>query len=168
MIASDTTPEPSPAERVEMLVFEVAAQHYALVAADVVEIVRAVAVVPLPRAPLAVEGVVNVRGSVLPVLDVRKRFRLPAKKLAPSDHFILAKAAEYTVVLRADRVLELRQVPAQDITEAKQVLPHSEYVAGVVKLPDGLVLLHDVSTFLSQGELSSLEEPLASLRSSAP
>jgi purine-binding chemotaxis protein CheW len=148
---------------VELLVFEVAAQLYALVATDVVEIVRAVTVAPLPRAPVAVEGVVNVRGRVLPVLDLRRRFRLPSKKVSPSDHFILATAADYTVVLRADRVLELRQVTASDIADAKQILPHSEYVAGVVKLPGGLALLHDVRTFLSQGELSSLAEPLASI-----
>jgi purine-binding chemotaxis protein CheW len=165
MNAGTAAPKPSGAERVELLVFEVASHTYALVAADVLEIVRAVSIVPLPRAPQVVEGVVNVRGSVLPVLDIRKRFRLPPKRLAPSDHFILAHAGAYTVVLRADRVLDLRQVPAADIADAKQVLPHSEYVAGVVKLPGALVLLHDVRTFLSQGEAAALAEPLTALAS---
>jgi purine-binding chemotaxis protein CheW len=134
----------------------------------VVEIVRAVTVVPLPRAPLVVEGVINVRGRVLPVLDVRRRFRLPEKELAPSDHLILARAVEYTAVLRADRVLDLLQVPAAEIAEAQQILPHSEYLAGVVKLPGGLVLLHDVRTFLSPGELAALAEPLASTGARSP
>ena len=44
-------------------------------------------------------------------------------------------------------------------------LPYSEYVAGVAKLPSGLVLLHDVRSFLSQGEVAALEAPLAAMRS---
>lgn len=168
MNARSAALKPSASSLVELLVFEVACHAYALLAADVLEIVRAVSILPLPRAPQIVEGVVNVRGSVLPVLDIRKRFRLPAKPLAPSDHFIVAAAAGHDVVLRADRVLDLRQVPAADIADAKQILPHSEYVAGVVKLPDGLVLLHDVRTFLSQAEAAALAEPLASSAARSP
>src|SRR5881296_2430916 len=76
----------------EVLVFEVGGQKYALPTADVRELVRAVAITPLPAAPAVIEGVVDVRGRVLPVLDVRARFRLPPKALDPSDHFIVASA----------------------------------------------------------------------------
>jgi purine-binding chemotaxis protein CheW len=152
----------------EVLVFEVGGQRYGLAASDVREIVRAAAIVPLPRAPAIVEGIVNVRGRVIPVLDIRQRFRLPAKKLAPSDHFVLAFAAEYVVALRADRVLELRRFRAAEIEEAVAVLPYSEYVAGVAKLPTGLVLLHDVRTFLSQGEAAALAAPLTAATAGGP
>jgi len=149
---------------VEVLVFEVGGQLYGLAASNVREIVRATAIVPLPRAPAIVEGVINVRGRIIPVLDIRQRFRIAPKKLSPSDHFVLAFAAEYVVALRVDRVVELQRFRASDIAEAKTVLPYSEYVAGVAKLSSGLVLLHDVRTFLSQGEAASLEAPLAAAR----
>jgi purine-binding chemotaxis protein CheW len=155
----------SPADGlVEVLVFEVGGQLYGVAALDVREIVRATAIVPLPRAPAIVEGVINVRGSVIPVLDIRQRFRVAAKKLSPSDHFVLAFAAEYVVALRVDRVVELQRFRASDIAEANAVLPYSEYLAGVAKLSNGLVLLHDVRTFLSQGETAALEVPLAAAR----
>ena len=63
----------------EVLVFEVEGQRYGLPTADVRELVRAVTITPLPNAPAVIEGVVNVRGRVLPVLDMRARFRLPAR-----------------------------------------------------------------------------------------
>lgn len=157
--------EPAADGLIEIVVFEVGGQLYGLAAADVREIVRATAIVPLPRAPAVVEGVINVRGSVLPVLDIRQRFRLPAKRLSPSDLFVLAFAAEYVVALRVDRVIELQRFRASEIAEARSVLPYSEYVAGVAKLAGGLVLLHDVRSFLSQGEVAALAAPLAAARS---
>jgi purine-binding chemotaxis protein CheW len=63
----------------QVLVFEVAGRRYGLPADDVQELLRAVSIVPLPRAPAVVEGVINLRGKVVPVLDVRGRFRLPAR-----------------------------------------------------------------------------------------
>jgi len=153
--------EPAADGLVEVLVFEVGGQLYGLDAADVREIIRATAIVPLPRAPAVVEGVINVRGSVLPVLDIRQRFRLPAKRLSPSDQFVLAFAGEYVVALRVDCVIELQRFRASEIAEARTVLPYTEYIAGVATLPSGLVLLHDVRTFLSQGEAAALAAPLA-------
>ena len=86
--------------------------------ADVRELVRAVAITPLPNAPAVIEGVVNVRGRVLPVLDVRARFRLPAKPLDPSDHFIVASAGPRGVILRVDRATHLALVDEASVQAA--------------------------------------------------
>src|SRR5882672_6593162 len=74
----------------EILLFEIGGERYGLPSVDVRELVRAVTIVPLPRAPAIVEGLINLRGRIVPVLDVRSRFRVPAKPLEPSDHFIIA------------------------------------------------------------------------------
>jgi len=78
----------------ELLIFELAGQRYGLAVDDVREVVHAVSISPLPKAPAVVEGVINVRGTVTAVLDIRRRFGHPAKPLAPSDHFVLARAGE--------------------------------------------------------------------------
>src|SRR5436309_14010618 len=70
----------------EVLIFEVGSQRYGLPAAGVRELVRAVTVTPLPRAPAIVEGVIDLRGTIVPVLDIRARFRLPAKPPEPPHH----------------------------------------------------------------------------------
>jgi purine-binding chemotaxis protein CheW len=144
----------------EILVFQVQGQWYGLPTADVRELVRAVAITPLPNAPSVIEGVVNVRGQVLPVLDVRARFRLPAKPLDPSDHFIVASAGARGVILRVDRASHLALIDEASVQSPQTLGPGGTYVAGVAKLPDGLVLIHDVATFLSAAEAASLDEAL--------
>ena len=144
----------------EILVFEVGGQRYGLPTVDVRELVRAVTITPLPNAPAVIEGVVNVRGRVLPVLDVRARFRLPAKALDPSDHFIVASAGPRGVILRVDRATHLALIEEASVQPPETLGPGATYVAGVAKLEDGLVLIHDLATFLSAAEASSLEEAL--------
>jgi purine-binding chemotaxis protein CheW len=144
----------------EVLVFEVAGQRYGLPIVDVLELVRAVAITPLPNAPAVIEGVVNVRGRVLPVLDVRTRFGLPARPLDPSDHFIVASAGPRGVILRVDQATQLALVDEDTVQAPETLGPGAAYVAGVAKLDDGMVLIHDLTTFLSAAEASSLEEAL--------
>lgn len=146
---------------VDVLVFEVGGLRYALPASDVRELARAVTIVPLPKAPAIVEGIINVRGRVVPVLDIRARFRLPRRALSHTDHFILAQTDERMVALRADRAVDLTQVDAEDIEEPHALVPGAEYVSGVAKLPDGLVLIHDLRTFLLEAEAAALDAAVA-------
>ena len=145
----------------EIVIFELEQQRYGLPAGDVHEVVRAVTVVPLPNAPDVIEGIIDVRGTVTAVLDVRKRFRLPPKPLEPSDQFVLARAGKRNVALRVDRATDLIRIDPSDLNDAKQVVPGQEYITGVVKLSDGLVLIHDLVTFLSEAESVVLDEALA-------
>jgi purine-binding chemotaxis protein CheW len=145
----------------EILVFEIGGRRFALPSLDVQELLRAVTIVPLPKAPAIVEGVINVRGKIVPVLDIRARFRLPSSALAHTDHLIVARAGERLVALRVERALDLTQVEAKDIEDARKIVPGAEYVAGVAMLPDGLVLIHDLQTFLSEAESAALGASLA-------
>ncbi len=140
-----------------LLVFTVAQQRYALGADDVVEILRAVAIARLPSAPPAVEGLVNVRGALVAVLDVRVRFGLPAKPVEPSDRFVLARSRGRVVALRVDEVHELAEVPVADLDSTRDVVPAAAHVAGVAKLPDGLVYLYDLPAFLSHADFVALD-----------
>jgi purine-binding chemotaxis protein CheW len=128
--------------------------------ADVQEVVRAVALAPLPKAPLIVEGVISVRGRLVPVLDVRTRFQLLARALTPADFFVLARAEERLVALRVDAGVHLVQLAESDVESLEDVVSGSGYVSGVGKLPDGLVLIHDLRTFLASAEAIQLDEAL--------
>jgi purine-binding chemotaxis protein CheW len=141
----------------EVLIFEVDGQRYGLPSADVRELVRAVTITPLPDAPAVIEGVVNVRGTVLPVLDMRARFRLPAKALDLSDHFIVASAGSRGVILHVDGATHLALLDEASIQSSESLGPNATYVAGVAKLEDGMVLIHDLATFLSDAEGASLD-----------
>jgi len=156
------------AHDLEILIFDIAGQRYGLPAKDVVELLRAVAIVPLPQAPAIVEGIINLRGSVVPVLDIRSRFRLPAKPLEPSDHLVVALAGDRRVVLRVDRALDLVRVQGDDMEEARRIVPGAEYVSWVAKGPNEMVLIHDLRTFLSRTEASVLDESLRATAGETP
>jgi purine-binding chemotaxis protein CheW len=151
----------------DLVVFEIGGVRYALPAPAVSEVVRAVTVVPLPQAPPIVEGLINVRGALVPVLDVRTRFRLPAKAASHTDHLILAWAGPRLVAIRADRALDLARVEAGDVEDATTVVPDAEYVSGVAKLSDGLVLIHDLRTFLKVAEAVALDDAVAAVAGGA-
>lgn len=153
-------PGDAPSRAREVLVFEVGSQKYGLPTADVRELVRAVAITPLPGAPAVIEGVVDVRGRVLPVLGVRARFRLPPKALDLSDHFIVASAGPRGVILRVDRATHLALVDEASVQSPETLGPGGAYLAGVARLEDGLVLIQDLTTFLSAAEAASLDEAL--------
>jgi purine-binding chemotaxis protein CheW len=152
------------ADELELLLFTVAEQRYALPARDVEEVVRAVASVPLPKAPAVIEGIINLRGAVVPVLDLRVRFRLPPRAVQPADHLIIARAGRRRVALRVDRALELARLAAEPAPEVQG----ADYVSGVVMRSDGLVLIHDLRTFLSSAEAATLEEALTSSAGGPP
>jgi purine-binding chemotaxis protein CheW len=144
-----------------VLLVTVEGQRYALPLEDVRELVRAARLTPLPRAPAVVEGLLNLRGELLPVLDLRRRFRLPPRPLSSSDHLVIAQAGARRVALRVDRAEGLLPVEPRLLDTSPAELPGVGYVAGALKLPDGLVLLHDLRTFLSEAEALALEEALA-------
>jgi purine-binding chemotaxis protein CheW len=137
----------------ELLVFEVAGRRYGLPATDVREIVRAVPPVSLAGAPVVVEGVINLRGRVLPVLDLRRRLGLPARPLEHTDHFVIVRAGDRLAALRVDRAVDLVRVAAEDVDEV-------EGVARVARLPSDLVPLQDLHALLSPAETAALDRAL--------
>jgi purine-binding chemotaxis protein CheW len=146
----------------ELLTFEIWHERFGIPLADVREVVRAVSIRRLPAAPPVVEGVVNVRGSIVPVLDIRARFNLPPKSVEPSDHLVIALAKRRLVAIRVDRVGGLMMLARGDVEDPTVAVPASQWVAGIAKLHDGLLLVHDLATFLSAAEaeaLDRIEEP---------
>jgi purine-binding chemotaxis protein CheW len=140
----------------DLVVFTLSGRLFALRARDVRELLRAVAIAPLPRAPAILEGVINLRGRIIPVLDARQRFGLPEKPLSPSDHLIVADAGDRLVALRADRAVDLVRVALRDV-ESAGVVAEVPYIAGIAKLESGLVLIHDLRTFLAPSEVTAID-----------
>ena len=141
--------------------FRVEEQRFGLPAADIQELRRAVAIVPLPKAPAVVEGLIDLRGTLVPVFEIRCRFRLPWKDVGLLDHLVIAHAKERLVALRVDRVLDLVDVDDREIEDARGLVPGTDYVAGVARLEGGLVLIHDLATFLSAAEAAELDAATA-------
>ncbi|HUA26842.1 MAG TPA: chemotaxis protein CheW [Steroidobacteraceae bacterium] len=144
----------------EWVVFSLDAGRYALPLAAVDRIVRAVEVTHLPTAPPIVRGAIDVQGRVLPVFDLRRRFGLPERDIDPADQFVIARSANRTVVLVVDTAQGVVQSPLSDTTSAASIASGLEHIRGVIRLPDGLVLIQDLDLFLSAAESRALDEAL--------
>jgi purine-binding chemotaxis protein CheW len=152
--------EPAVRAPLEFLIFELGGQRFGLPVPDVREIVRAVCPVPLPGAPALVEGVINLRGRVVPVLDLRRNFRLPPRPIEHTDHLVIARAAGRLVALRVDRALDLARVAPDDVEDVEGVGRDGQAGARVAKLPGDLVLIHDLRAVLAPAEAEALERAL--------
>lgn len=135
-------------------------QRYALRLAAVERTARMVEITPLPAAPPAVSGMVNVQGRILPVYDLRRRFGLPQREIALTGQFIIARTARRPVALVADAVTAVITCAEPDLIAAENILPGIAYMEGVVKLKDGLILIHSLDKFLSLEEEQSLNQAL--------
>jgi purine-binding chemotaxis protein CheW len=144
----------------QLVVFRLDDQRYALPLPVVDRIIRAAELTPLPRAPAIVLGVIDVAGQVLPVLNIRRRFRLPEYEISPAHQFLIAQTGQRTVVLVIDEADAVIEVPGVDIVEAVEIAPGVEQISGVVKLSDGLVLIHDLEEFLSLDEERALDQAM--------
>lgn len=144
-----------------VLVFELAGRRLGLSVSAVREVIRAVAIATLPKAPAIVEGLINLRGTLVPVLDIRRRFGLPPVALLPEQHFLIAQANGKLVALRVDRALDLVAIDDNAIAAPADVAPGAEHVAGIVKLNDGVLVIHDLERFLSGDETQQLDAAVA-------
>jgi purine-binding chemotaxis protein CheW len=128
-----------------------------LSAVDIV--IPSVEISPLPKAPEIVLGIISLRGRIIPVLDIRKRFRLPEREIMLSDCLIIAKTSKRTVALLADAALGLVESGSQAVP-AGEILPGLEYVEGVSRIDGDMLLIHDLEGFLSLEEEKELEKSL--------
>ena len=147
-------------ELVRLVVFLLDGQRYALPLSSVTRIVCAAEVTPIPNAPAIVFGVVNLQGSVIPVLDVRQRFQLPRREIGVADQFLIAQTRWRSVALVVDKAQGLVEREASDVVNSNLITPGLGALQGVVKLDDGLVLIHDLEQFLSLDEARTLDEAM--------
>jgi purine-binding chemotaxis protein CheW len=149
----------------QLVVFLLDDQKFAFRLSSVVKIIRVVEIRHLPKAPEIVLGVINVQGQIIPVFDVRKRFRLPERDVQLSDQLMIVRTSKRAVAFHVDSVSDVVEIPEQKIAAAGDVLPDLDYVEGVVKTEEGLIVIHDINSFLSLEEENSLDRSLSKRKS---
>jgi purine-binding chemotaxis protein CheW len=151
-------------ERVELMqlvAFGVADGDYAVDIMRIKEIINPIAVTTMPKAPRFIEGVIELRGAILPVIDVRKRFdRAPTMATRATKYLIVAVdigEAKIIVALIVDRVSEPLRVPRTDIKPAPRLsVSERAFFTGVVGHHGKMLMVLDVDALLSSAEKETL------------
>lgn len=145
----------------QVLLARIAGTQTGFSASAVHEIVRAVAIAPLPGAPGIIEGVINLHGRVVPVVDVRKRLSLPAEPLAPEQFIVVLQLSDRLIAVRVDDVEDVIDVPVGSLEPSSSLSPVLAGLDGIAALSDGALVIHDADAFLSQAEREVLDHASA-------
>lgn len=147
-------------EILQLVTFHVGDEEFGVEILEVREINRMMEITRVPHAPDFVEGVINLRGQVIPVVDLRKRFGLQAVERDKSARIVVVELGERVVGFLVDSVSEVLRVPRGLVEPPPPIVGgiDAAYIEAVVKLEDRLLILLDLRKLLSRGEAQELGE----------
>jgi purine-binding chemotaxis protein CheW len=135
--------------------FRVGTETFGVPIATVHEIVRVPNITAVPDSPDCVEGVINLRGRIIPVVDLRKRFGEPQITQGKKNRILVVEVEGKMVGLMVDAASEVLKIPPSDVELPPNVFDEGDvnYVTGVGKLNGRLIIMVDLTRVLQQGEL---------------
>jgi purine-binding chemotaxis protein CheW len=138
-------------EERQVVVFELANEKYGTEIGSVREIIRMPTVTQMPGTPEHVRGVINLRGRVIPVVDLRARFRLPTTELTESTRVLVVDILGESIGVVVDAVTEVRRVPSGSVEApgATTTTEESYYIDGIAKQDEHLLILLDLERALT-------------------
>lgn len=153
---------------IQLVVFDLASEHYGVDISDVREIMRMQNITKVPGAMACVEGVLNLRGKVLPVLDLRKRLALKVSDRTEDSRIVIVDIEAGQVGVIVDAVTEVLRVDNSHIDPPTSMVSHgnTDYLKGIAKLSDRLIILLDLNKLLSQQAMGDFMN--SSLESETP
>ena len=157
MNSGGVPPKASPS--IAVLAVSVGGLRCGFVAEDVVSVHPAARPQPLPGAPPIIEGILNIAGRIVPLLDLRRRLGLAPERLRARQHLVELRVQNQHVAVRVDRAESLATTPGDAISdvpaEGRAVIAN-----GVIRLPDGLLVIYHPSRFLDPAEMDQIEAAL--------
>jgi purine-binding chemotaxis protein CheW len=156
-------------DAMQIVTFQVGAEEYGLDIKSITEIIRPLKITPLPRMPAFIEGVINLRGMIIPVVDLRRRFSVgQASHSTKTVRIIIIRGAvpglpgggKELLGLVVEAVNEVLSMSHKDIepAPASAVGRDAEFITGMGKVGDRLIIIIDITRILSQQERSALAE----------
>ncbi|HTT32155.1 MAG TPA: chemotaxis protein CheW [Methylomirabilota bacterium] len=149
--------------------FRIGNETYGVRIGSVREIVRVPEITVVPSAPDLIEGVINLRGKIIPVMDLRKRFGQTEIQHDKKNRILVVELDNRLIGLIVNAASEVLKIPPSEIDAPGSVFADGEsgYVTGVGKLKGRLIILLDISRLLQRSEFKRLEEvaePVATVR----
>jgi purine-binding chemotaxis protein CheW len=144
----------------QLVVFRMADTEFGVDIRHVREVIRVPEMTRMPRTPSFVEGVINLRGRILPVLDLKKRFSLPPVEATPDTRVMIVEWRGQVIGFLVDRVHEVLRVPAASVSKPTDMIlaVAGQYLEGIVEARERLLILLDLDRILDQEEIRGLTD----------
>lgn len=148
------------ADVLQLVTFTLGEEEYAVDILKVQEINRMTEIAKVPNAPDHVEGVINLRGRVIPVVSLRRRFGLQDKDSDERSRIMIMDVQGITVGLVVDSVSEVLRIPSGIVETAPQIATNvsTEFIRGIAKLEDRLIILIDMDRLIERQETEAVVE----------
>jgi purine-binding chemotaxis protein CheW len=142
----------------QLVSFKIGSEEFGVDILQVQEIIRMVEITRVPQAPVYVEGVINLRGRVIPIIDLRKRLKLELKEVDKNTRIVVVDIRGNIMGMIVDSVSEVLRLPAGTIEPPPDLVSgvDSEYISGVAKLEDRLLMFLDLSKIVGAEELAEI------------
>ena len=127
-------------------------------------VVRAAAITPLPQAPDIVLGILDLQGQVIPVINLRKRFRLPEREIGCDDKFVVAHSGALTLALVVDGTESVLEQTGLPVIAPEEIVSGMAFLEGVTGTDQGLILIHDLETLLFKAEEELIAQALEQVK----
>lgn len=157
-MATGTLPDTSVAPQANYVLFEVAGQAYALPLTDIVEVIWMVAMTATPAHQDHIEGVINLRGSIVPLLNIRRLLRLPAMTYGTQHRILIVNTGGHMAGFVVDSVSRVREMAEAQIEQAHEFDHELEFVTGLIKVDEQIAFLIDLGRLLTARDLKAVEE----------
>lgn len=144
----------------QLVVFDLATEAYGVDIGAVREIIRMQDITKVPRCPEFVEGIINLRGSVIPVVDLRKRFSLTVSEQSKDNRIVVVDIVGRDIGVIVDAVNEVLRIQGDSVAPPSSVITttDSAYLLGIAKLESRLIILLDLEKVLSDDEMGAFDE----------
>lgn len=140
-------------QELQLVIFRLAKEEFGLPITKVQEINRLVPITKLSQTPSFMEGIINLRGRIIPIIDLRKRFQLMVTEYDDDTRIIIVDVNGQTVGIVVDAVTEVVRLPVASIEPPPPAFVlDAQYIEGVGKLEDRLLILLDISQILTSQE----------------
>ncbi|MBF0557290.1 MAG: chemotaxis protein CheW [Nitrospirae bacterium] len=150
-------------ELLQLVTFNLGNEEYAVAILKVQEINRMKEITRVPNSPAYVEGVINLRGKVIPVVNLRDKFGLPAKENNEQTRIMIMDIQGITMGLVVDAVSEVLRIPSSTVEPTPPMASNisAEFIKGIAKVDDRLIILLDMDRLLGKAEEASMAEVAA-------
>lgn len=146
-------------EEVQLVAFRLSNEEYGVSITQVQEIIRRSEPTRIPQTPPFVEGVINLRGNLIPIIDLKKRFKLPESETDDNTRIVIVEVEDQTVGIIVDAVSEVLRLTTDAIEPPPPGVAtiEAEYLKGVGKIEDRLLILLDIDKLLTTREKKDLK-----------
>jgi len=126
-------------------VFRIDEQRYGVILSAVEKVIRAVELVSLPDAPDTILGLINMRGNIIPAVNIRKKFRLPERETEINDRIIICLHGKRRIAFFVDMVEGVFEFSKRQLNEAAEIFPEMErFIEGVGKIGNDTVIVYKI------------------------